>query len=278
MAQQQNINTKFESFKGETRINLGENMFLTYSEYQGASKIHLRKFTPCFKGTPGKFYPTKYGTTMTPGQFISLTELLPAIIPDLLADRPTQDMTPTKLGGDLYFNLKFNEDTTTTEVHIRKFFTNHNGELVPSPFGVTLSFQQTMCLYYSMSDVVKLCSNLNKEEKDSTCVRQVRSDFDLPQDLKDMTDIIADWSDQDFTSEATPGTSKPRETVLPPTKKQKSRKRDLPQDLKDMTDIIAEWSDQDFASEATPGTSKTREEVPPPAKKQKSRKRLKLSI
>ena len=225
MAQQQNINGEFESFKGETRINLGENMFLTYSEYQGASKIHLRKFTACFKGTPGKFYPTKYGTTMTPGQFITLTEVLPAVIPDLLADRPTQDATPTKLGGDLYFNLKFNQNSTTTEVHIRKFFTNHNSELVPSPFGVTLSFQQTMCLYYSMADILKLCYSLNKEEKDSACVSQVRSDFEFSPDLKDMTDIIADWSDQDFTSETTQATTSKSEEVPPPAKKQKTRRR-----------------------------------------------------
>ena len=91
--------------KGETRINLGEDMFLTFSEYRREPKIHVRRF---IRGVlvPGKLYPTKYGITMTPDQFKTLTEVLPPLIGELFADKPSPDVGPTELGAGLYLTLK----------------------------------------------------------------------------------------------------------------------------------------------------------------------------
>ena len=72
--------------KGETRISLGEDMFLTCSEYRGVKKVHVRMFIP--GNNSDTLFPTKYGVVMTQPQFKTLSEVLPSLMVELLKMNP----------------------------------------------------------------------------------------------------------------------------------------------------------------------------------------------
>ena len=236
--------------KGETRISLGEDMFLTCSEYRGVKKVHVRMFIP--GNNSDTLFPTKYGVVMTQPQFKTLSEVLPSLMAELFKDEPTQGVTPINLGADLYLALTVGQHGTS-HVHIRKFYHNKNNELCPSQYGITLSPDQTLRLLFSTNTILELFP-ADKESDNQLYLSQKHSDAVFTPDSKDIANIITGWTDEDLTSETAPVTE-------------------------DIADTIAGWSDEDFTSETAPVTSsERREDLPPPAKKPKTRRGRKLSI
>ena len=158
--------------KGETRISLGEDMFLTCSEYRGVKKVHVRMFIP--GNNSDTLFPTKYGVVMTQPQFKTLSEVLPSLMAELFKDEPTQGVTPINLGADLYLALTVGQHGTS-HVHIRKFYHNKNNELCPSQYGITLSPDQTLRLLFSTNTILELFP-ADKESDNQLYLSQKHSD------------------------------------------------------------------------------------------------------
>ena len=241
--------------KGETRLSLGEDIFLTLSEYRSEPRIHVRRFIPGVL-VPNRLYPTKYGIVMTPAQFKTLTEVLPPLIEDLFVDDPPQDVAPIELGADLFLAMKtlYFDEIGTREVNIRKYYRRpeQNNELLPSLFGVTLSPKQTLSLFYKMNDILNLLPSAS-EHADPLHVQQQRSD----------TDFTPNSVQQE--GQATTSADNPTNCSVPP----------------EIANTIASWRDSDFTPETYPKprfSCEPQEMPPPPAKKPRGRPRLKLNL
>ena len=157
--------------KGETRIPIGEDFYLTLSTFQAESKIHIRKFisSPALYN-PAQTYltPTKQGLTMSTKQCQALKLALPTIMPMVFSNNIT--MLPQQfaywenkcipLGDDLYLSPSCWDGEL--KIHIRKFIPmkllNWNFELTntlaydpeklqPTKTGVCLTTHQTIKLH-----------------------------------------------------------------------------------------------------------------------------------
>ena len=94
--------------KGETRIPIGDNFYLTFTEFKGEPKVHIRLFitvSSLFKKPKSTIFPTKVGVTLTTDQFKACAEVLQGVVPQLFGDPPAEPLAPFSLGSDLYLTL-----------------------------------------------------------------------------------------------------------------------------------------------------------------------------
>ena len=143
--------------KGDTRLPLGGEFYLTMNTFRGESKIHIRKFlsSKTFHN-PAQIYlvPTKNGVSLTTKQFQALKLSLPSIIPKLhpstsllLSQHFAAENPRIPLGDDLYLCLSCWDGEI--KVHIRKFIPmkiinpnvnlDDRDKLHPTKYGICLT-------------------------------------------------------------------------------------------------------------------------------------------
>ena len=152
------------SRKHETRLPIGDDFYLTLSQYHGETKMHIRKFEtrPSLYNDKQTFIvPTKLGITMTLTQMQTLKKVLPTIMPDVFANNAktlshqfAKDVSKISLGGYLYLTVCSLGDGDL-KIHIRNFVpmsllnkaTDNPDKLQPTKNGVVLTTNQTIELF-----------------------------------------------------------------------------------------------------------------------------------